>query len=239
MTIGWASVSDKPHLRTGVRTGGGSRMWEHILFEALPSIEDAVPAGSRVLEIGYGDGELSCWLVDRLNWQIVGLDVNAAAQETARRNAKRYGLQSRLNFLLCTPDETRRHAGQYDAVFIKTVLYSSRSLVEYAEWLDWIVSVLRPGGAFINFETGRSGALVQMYRRLRRRPYVDLCLYTTDVERLYDQRFDVVFRRHYGGVSQFLAPVGGLYELGAAVERMISPRNADNCFAVATVARTE
>jgi hypothetical protein len=77
---------------------------------------------------------------------------------------------------------------------------------------------------------------MQSYRRLRRREYTDLCLYTPAVERLYDERFDIRWRRHYAGLSQLLAPVPGIHELAAALERLASPRTADNCFTVALVA---
>lgn len=231
MTRVWTA----PLLRDGLTAGGAPRMWAHVVRQMLPSMTAAAPSGSSVLEVGYGDGQLSCWLASTLGWRMTGLDIHTNGQEVARASAQRHGVTDRVQFLLTKPSETRHHTGRYDAVFIKTVLYSSETLAEYADWLDWIRSVLRPGGSLINFETGRASRLVRIYRELRRRPYRDLCLYNRDIERLYDQRFDVRSRQYYGGVSQFLSPLHGVFETTALLERMCVPPSADNCFVAAMV----
>jgi hypothetical protein len=89
----------------------------------------------------------------------------------------------------------------------------------------------------VNYETGRANALTQAYRRLRGREYTNLCLYTGRVEALYDERFSVCFRQYYGGLSQFAAPIPGIYEGAALLETTLAPRHADNCFAVSAVLR--
>ncbi len=79
--------------------------------------------------------------------------------------------------------------------------------------------------------------MTQCYCRLRRRSYTDLCLYTRQVEALYDARFEIIERRYYGGLSQFLAPVPSFYRLAARIEEALRPRQADNCFIAAIIAR--
>jgi ubiquinone/menaquinone biosynthesis C-methylase UbiE len=212
-------------------------MWERVVRESLPAIRVAVPPGSRVLEVGYGDGLLSCFMAREFGWHITGLDIRPAAADGARAAAKAAGLEDRVDFRVVRPEETRRHSGRYQAVFAKTVFYSSRSLEEYREWLDWVASVLLPGGVLVNYDTGKANALTQAYRRLRGREYTSLSLYTGEIERLYDERFTAVFRRYYGGISQFVAPLPGLYEAAAALESCLSRRTADNCFIVSMVAR--
>lgn len=212
-------------------------MWRPIVLEALPAIRRLLPAGSSVLEVGYGDGLLTCWLAHELGWSIAGLDIEDATCREATRHAERFGLASRVAFMLVEPEQTWSHEGSYDGVFIKTVLYGSGDPDEYARRLDWVAGVLKPGGIFINFETGRANSFTQAYRRIRRREYTDLCLYTRAIERLYDERFEIIERRYYGGLSQFLAPVPGLYELGATMERALARRSADNCFVVSFVGR--
>ena len=212
-------------------------MWERVLRDSLPAIRSAVPPRSNVLEVGYGDGLLSCYMAAELGWRITGLDINPLAAATARDAASRFGLADRLDLRLMPPDQTRQYEGRYQAVFVKTVFYSASTLAEYREWLDWVSRVLEPRGVLVNYETGRANSLTQAYRRLRRRPYTGLCLYTAEIESLYDTLFDVSFRRYYGGLSQFLAPLPVIYEAGAFLENMITPRRADNCFAVAAVLR--
>lgn len=233
--MGESSVA--PSLAAGVARGGAPRFWSRVVGDSLDAIRDAVPSGSRVLEVGYGDGELSCWMVRQFGWQLTGLEVSTANQEMAERAAAGYELTDRVSFQYCRPEDTRRHLGQYDAVFIKTVLYSSRTLAEYAEWLDWIVSVLKPNGVLVNYETGLAHPIAQRYRHWRRREYADARLYTAAEEALYDARFTMLHRRYYGGLSQFLAPLPVVYPIAAACESTLSARTADNCFAVAIVAR--
>jgi len=230
-------MKGKLALTDGLVTGGAPRMWERVVRESLPAIRTAVPPGSRVLEVGYGDGLLSCWFASELQWSTVGIDVRPEAVEMARAAARRSGQESRLDFRLCRPEETRQHEGPYDAVFVKTVFYSSSSFEEYGEWLDWVLRVLRPGGILVNYESGRANGLVQIYRRFRRRVYTDLCLYTGEVERLYDARFEVVFRKHYGGLSQFLAPLPGIYQAAVHLEEAVARRSADSCFVASFVGR--
>jgi len=224
-------------LRHGLEAGGAPVMWERVVRQALSTIWELVPAASRVLEVGYGDGLLTCYLSRELGWQVVGLDMDRKAQLTAEKHARQNGLSDLVEFRYCPPEETLRQGGQYDAVFIKTVLYNSPNLGEYSRWLDWILSIPRPRGIFINFGTGRANALTQWYRRLRGRSYTDLCLYTRKVEALYDARFEMIDRRYYGGWSQFLALSPRLYLVASRIEEALRPRHADNSFIVSIIAR--
>lgn len=224
-------------LASGLKAGGAAVMWQRVLLEALPKMRELAPPGSRVLEVGYGDGLLTCYLGQELGWRVVGLEIDRQAQQLAEQHARQYGLSDCLEFRWCTPAETLRHQGQYEAVFIKTVLYNSANLGEYGRWLDWILSVLKPGGVLINFKSGRANTLTQWYRRLRHRSYTDLCLYTSKVEALYDARFEMISRRYYGGLSQFLAPLPGLYFIASRLEEALRPRHADNSFIISIIAR--
>lgn len=212
-------------------------MWQRVLVEALPKMRELLPPESRILEVGYGDGLLTCYLYQELGWRVVGLEIDRKAQQLAEQHARQYGLSDRIEFRCGHPEEIIQHRGEYDGVFIKTVLYNSPDLGEYARWLEWILSVLKPGGAFINFKSGRANALTQWYRRLRRRSYTDRCLYTRQIEALYDARFEIIERRYYGGFSQFLAPVPALYRIASRLEENLRPRNADNSFIISIIAR--
>jgi predicted O-methyltransferase YrrM len=224
-------------LNKGLKAGGAPIMWERAVLEALPKMQQVAPEGSHVLELGYGDGLLSCYLCQELGWQVVGLDIDPKAKECAVKNASKYYLDGRIKFICCATDETQDYKGQYDAVFIKTVLYNSRSLKEYGQWLDWISSTLKPEGVLISFETGRANGMVQAYRRLRKRSYVDLCLYTSSAEELYDERFEILYRRYYGGFSQFFAPFQRVYQFAYRIEEAMRLRYADNCFIVSVIAK--
>lgn len=103
-------------------------MWQRVLVEALPKMRELLPPGSRVLEVGYGDGLLTCYLCQELGWRVVGLEIDRKAQQLAEQHARHYGLSDRLEFQCCEPEEVFQHRGAYDGVFIKTVLYNSPDL---------------------------------------------------------------------------------------------------------------
>ena len=224
-------------LKAGLVAGGAPVLWARVVRNALPVMTELVPRGSRVLEVGYGDGLLTCFLAANLGWNVVGLDVSEEAWREARGHVRERGLAGRVDLRVCAPSETRSHTGTYDAVFIKTVLYSSGTVGEYGLWLDWILSVLRPGGYLVNFETGRANLLTQLYRKARGRPYANLSLYTRREEALYDARFGVTYRRYYGRLSQFVAPIPWLYAAASRIEEALAPPSAEHCFVVATIAR--
>jgi ubiquinone/menaquinone biosynthesis C-methylase UbiE len=217
--------------------GGAPTMWTRVILDAMPYIEKYAPKGSHVLEVGYGDGLLSTWLSRELGFKLTGLDISKEWQIAAESHSKVFGVDDRVQFECCLPEETCEHRGQYDAVFIKTVLYSSNTREEYGQWLDWILSVLKPGGVLINFESGKASSMVQTYRRFRRRSYTDLCLYTSEIETLYNDRFKKLYRKYYGGWSQFFAPISPLYRWAYYVEEAIRARNSDNCFVVAFIGK--
>jgi cyclopropane fatty-acyl-phospholipid synthase-like methyltransferase len=198
---------------------------------------DLLPPGSRVLEVGYGDGLLSCLLAGRLGWRITGLEIDAGLQATARGQAERAGLADRLDLRLVAAEDTWSFQGQYDGVFIKTVLYNASSVGQYAAWLDWVVSVLKPRGVFINFENGKANRLTYWYRRLRRRYYADLCMYDGRIQALYAERFPTIEFHHYGAVSQFASGFAPLYWPLAWIEERVMTRTPDNSYITSIVAR--
>ena len=210
-------------------------MWRRILEQTLSQAAWLLPPGSRVLEIGYGDGRITADLIRRLGWSLTGLDIDPEAWRKARAHLESEGLQADLR--LVAPDQTWRHQGRYDGVFIKTVLYNARTPDEYASWLDAILSMLAPGGVLVNFENGKANRLTQIYRRLAGRYYTDLCLFDGRIRRLYEERFHPLSFGYYGGLSQFLFPLPALYFPVAALEENLWERHADNAFIASVVGR--
>ncbi len=139
-------MRNTPELSAGLTAGGAPVTWEQVVRDVLPTMRELLPPRSRVLEVGYGDGLLTCYLCRELGWRVVGLEVDPGAQQVAEEHARQYGLSRCLDFRCGEPEEVLQHRGHYDAVFITTVLYLSETLEEYGRWLNWILSVLRPGG---------------------------------------------------------------------------------------------
>ncbi|MEW6365149.1 MAG: class I SAM-dependent methyltransferase [Acidobacteriota bacterium] len=226
-----------PSLRAGLRAGGAVPFWERALAAVLPSVRGVLPPGSEILEVGYGDGILTCYLATELGWQVTGHDISAGAAATARHHAEGLHLGDKVVLNIGNPFLREPEEGRYDGAFVKTVLYCAEDDGQYARWLRWIARNIRQGGFLVNFETGRSGRLTRAYRRLRRRSYADGRLFTGAVRSLYDECFETAGEWYFGGWSQFFAPLPPLYRLCAGLEERMRARTADNCFLAALVLR--
>ena len=214
-------------------------MWVPLVERSLSRVAPDLAPGSRVLEIGYGNGLLACYMADRFGWQVTGYEIDEACRKTADANAQTYRLSDQLELRCARPEDTWKLQGTYDAVVTKTVMYTARTIDEYAERLAWVRSVLRPGGVFVNFETGRGHWSIRLYRRLRRREHSSgLCLYNGDVEALFRSGFSNTVIEYAPGMSWFLSNSASLYPLVAGVERRLVSGSADLAFAVAVTCRT-
>lgn len=139
----------------------------------LPATEAALAAASpyllptyRVLEIGYRSGLMACYLASYFGVRVIGYDTEEKVASAARRNAESFGLGDQVDFRWCSPSDTLTLSGSYDAVFVKSVLTSVGD--NYEGWLQWIVSVLRPGGILIAVENGPGIVPIKLVRILRK-----------------------------------------------------------------------
>src|SRR5438132_1387134 len=80
-------------LSDGLRHGGAPRLWRRIVLDSLPVVRSLVPPGSEVLEIGFGDGILTCWLAQELEWRILALEADPRASQAARWTASTFRLR--------------------------------------------------------------------------------------------------------------------------------------------------
>lgn len=223
------NVVQKIHLDEAMTTGAKA-IWTPLVDRILHRASRHLSSGSRVLEIGYGNGLLSSYMAQTYNWSITGYEVSSKLCEQAKESAKRLPPENRPDFRVCDRTETRKLCGSYDALVIKTVIYASSSVKEYGQWLDWSKSVLKPGGIFINFESGLGTRSVRLYRKLRKREYVSSCMYNSAVERLYRQKFDNVQIEYHGGEFWFAGSSKRLYSIASRLDRKLFRLNADSCF---------
>jgi ubiquinone/menaquinone biosynthesis C-methylase UbiE len=214
----------------GLAAGGGIALWERAFNSLMPHIRTFLPRESNILEIGYGDGKLSCFLARELDWLMTGIDISPVCCDAARINAEGAGLKDRVTFHCGHPFVNPPESAKFDGVFIKTVLYQASNLMEYRSWLQWIGLTLKSGGYFINFETGKAGMLMKLYRTLRGREYTDSLLFHGSVLSLYREEFEVRNELYLGGWSQFLSPFPRLYRWASSIEEKSRRRTSDNCF---------
>ncbi len=118
----------------------------HLRLRAWPYLP---PAGSRVLEIGFGSGRLHVQLAE--SFEMSGLDLAPGMARLTKRRLAARALASTLCrgsvYALPWPD------GHFDAV-ISTFAFSAFTDAERA--LDEMVRVIRPGGKVIVVDAGEA-----------------------------------------------------------------------------------
>lgn len=117
-------------------------LWRRWQLTAL----DYLPAGSRVLEVGFGPGHLLVALAQGGERPAYGLDVSPAMLRLARRRLGRHGLEARLvrgqaQLLPFAPD-----------VFAAVLLTFPTPFVYDPAWIRGLARVLQAGGRLVVVE---------------------------------------------------------------------------------------
>jgi ubiquinone/menaquinone biosynthesis C-methylase UbiE len=127
---------------------------KHLLGLEIASIKQRIPAGSRILDAGCGEGEGTAVYSDIPGVRMEGADFSPTRlKKAAERIGQRQNVSlKRMDFLEpCTLD------GDYD------VIVSQRFLINLADWRQQsevivrLVSLLRPGGRLIVLEGSQQG----------------------------------------------------------------------------------
>jgi len=114
-------------------------------LETNEVIKAGIDRGS-VLEIGSGPDYLGLeWLKKTEKTRLTGLEISSNMIKVAQRNAREYGLESRVNYVLGDAHKIPFKDNEFDGVF------SCESLHEWAEpglIFSEIYRVLKPNGKF-------------------------------------------------------------------------------------------
>jgi phosphoethanolamine N-methyltransferase len=114
------------------------------------------PAGRDVLDLGCGIGGYDALLVTAHGAAtVVGVDIDAASLELARRRAAAAGLSGRLAFRHVAPGPLPFDDGTFDIVFSKDTIVD---LPDKGAALGELFRVARPGGAIVLSDWFRSEA---------------------------------------------------------------------------------
>jgi len=213
-------------------------IWAPAVASALDRAAALIASGSKVLEVGYNSGMMSCYMAAQYGWNIVGYDIADSSRIKAKETAQHYGLEGMTHFHVCSPDKTLSIQGDYDAVFLKSVLYHISDNAVYRNWLDWLHSIVKDGGVVIAVENGRGGVLDKVYRKtIKRSRWADFLLFDVWVEQELRQRFRHVDVRYFGRFSQFFTPFPEVCKVIQRLEERFFPANSDHCFVASIVAQ--
>jgi predicted O-methyltransferase YrrM len=213
-------------------------IWAPAVLSALDRASAKLPYNSRVLEIGYNSGMMSNYMAAKYSWNIIGYDIYDSSRIKAEEVAHNYGIEEMMDFRVCSPDETLSIQGDYNAVFLKSVLYHISDKDVYRHWLDWLYSVVKDGGIIIAIENGKGGMIDRFYReRFKKSRWADFLLFDSWAEQEFSRRFKQVDVKYFGRFSQFFTPLPKLCNLIRSFENRFFPPSKDHCFVASIVAQ--
>jgi len=206
-------------------------IWGPAIHDALTRARPHLPPGSRVLELGYNSGKMSCFLAQNYGWKITGYEITQEQQKKASLNAQTLGLLEEIDFRYCPPEKTFNISDKFDGIFVKSFLYHNKSFDGYVEWLNWFKSRLNPNGRLIAVENGEG----RWTDRLIRNHLIPNCswknnqFYNEKIEGRLKEIFPKVEVHYFGGISQYLTSV----PIAAKLAQKFEFPKAKNCFIAA------
>lgn len=204
-----------------------------------PAVQSAftrskLPTGSQVLEIGYYSGAMSCFMAKNRGWNITAYDIESRLVQPAQSMAKTYGVEGKITFQTIDPKKTLEIKGQFDGIFLKSVLYHIKDWDQYRNWLNWIYSNLKPGGVLMAVENGKGHLLDQLVRK--RLAWGDNILFEQKVLNLFKEVFPNLSIEYFGGMSQYATFSPWLSKTLQKVEEGLNIPGPNNCFIASIVA---
>jgi cyclopropane fatty-acyl-phospholipid synthase-like methyltransferase len=205
-------------------------LWAAATQYALNRAQTVLPVNANVLEIGFNSGLMSCYLAQTFGWKITGYEISHEQIKKAQTNALQYLITDKVNFNYCPPEKTFEIPGEYDAIFLKSILYHNKSQENYKKWIHWLHSKLKPGGVLIAIENGQGHFLDRFYRnQLKNVSWKDNVFYSSAMEAEFKSTFKTTDIAYFGGFSQYLTAAPALCRAIMQIEKLF-PHNADNCF---------
>jgi predicted O-methyltransferase YrrM len=213
-------------------------IWAPAVSNALDRAAARLSVNAKVLEIGYNSGMMSCYMAAQYRWNVVGYDIDHSSRIKAEKTARHYNVEQMTDFRVCSPDNTLSIKGEYDAVFLKSVLYHISDKAFYRSWLDWIRSVIKDDGVVIAVENGKGGALDRLYRgQFKKSRWSNFLLFDSWAEQEFKRTFKNVDIKYFGRFSQFFTPFPKICSLVQVIENRFFPPTKNHCFVASIVAQ--
>ena len=215
-------------------------VWSAAVNSALERATPLLPSDARVLEVGYNTGMMSCYMASHYGWNLVGYDISELSRTKAVKIAQHYDLEKKIDFRVCSAEDTLSIEGTYDAVFLKSILYHISDKSVYRSWLDWLNSIVRDGGVVIAVENGKGGLLDKIYRKnIKKSRWANFLLFDGWAEQEFRQKFRHVDVKYFGRFSQFFTTLPKACSLMRTLENRFCPPSVENCFVASIVAQKQ
>lgn len=212
-------------------------IWEPAVSFALEQGSTKLPADSKILEIGYNSGKMSCYMAKHYDWNVIGYEILEEQKIKAQENAKKYQVEDNLNFLTCPPEKTFEIEGEFDGIFLKSILYHNKSLEDYIKWIKWLKTKLKPGGVLMAIENGQGTILDRAYRKYNPRvTWGDNQFFNQTIEQEFRKVFPNITINYYGGISQYFTFNNTLFNCAKGMEKILPLKNSKRAFVASIVA---
>ncbi len=120
-------------------------------------LRERVAQGSRIIDVGCGNGKTLADLAVSNGCSGVGVDFSDKMVASARERAKAQGLAERLRFEVGQLEDLPEGLGQFDFAITERSLINLQSEEQQRAAFRSIVRLLRPGGVYLMIESCRQG----------------------------------------------------------------------------------
>ncbi len=121
--------------------------------------------GRRMLDVGYGHGQMSC-LFALLGAQVLAVDTHEVARDEALAEAKRWGVSKQVEVIRYSGNPEDIKQTEFDLAFTKSVLLL---IPELEVFLRALATKLQPRGEVVFIENGFHNPLSVIGRRILHR----------------------------------------------------------------------
>lgn len=148
-------------------THWGARPWQKFLDLGVGMYLGKDLTGKRVLEIGPGQGRISC-LFALLGAEVTGLELTDRDLTPAGENARMFGVGDKIDIRYYDGDLSVLGDQTFDIIFTKSTLIYPPDLKQF---LIGLRDHLDNDGKFVFIENGKGNVIVKIGRLLKRKSF--------------------------------------------------------------------
>jgi SAM-dependent methyltransferase len=201
-------VTDYDHIRSNPLshldyfTEWGGHAWNRLTRIGIADYLGGNLENQHVLELGFRYGRMSC-LFALLGARVTALEIHPQFLELARAEARRFGVESQIEFLLYDGTPENLPEQSYDVIFSKSVLILIKDLPDFLTGIEQRLAV---HGKVVFIENGLGGPLLRFARRIKHygrwdyteadyitKEQIDLVRSLFDIERLVHTRIPPIY----------------------------------------------
>lgn len=161
----YQSLKEAPFANIDYFVPWGSRPWQKFVEIGLKDYMGGNLENMDVLEIGPGDGLLSCLLAS-LGAKVTSLEIDSKRLPSIETNIQNFGFSDQIQPVLYDGNPDVLGDRKFDLLFSKSALICINDFKPYLEVLD---GHLKPEGRFVFIENIKGNPLIYLLRLLKRR----------------------------------------------------------------------